>query len=109
MTDSQSAETTMPPTAEQPHADRPDTETQPAETEESSVRTADVWRYIAWGGLAVCSLLAVFALLQLYSSVGDAIDIWVEPRHQPLMRAAFNLTVLLGSLIGVSLLVRELS
>ena len=70
---------------------------------------SDVWRLLAWGALAICSLLAVFALVQLYGSVTEAIDLWVEPRHQPLMHAAFNLVVLLGSLIGISLLVRELN
>lgn len=66
-------------------------------------------RYLTWGALGVCSLLAVFALIQFYGSVADTIDLWVDPKYQPLMRAAFNLAVLLGSLIGVSLLVRELS
>ncbi|WP_440763839.1 hypothetical protein [Natronorubrum sp. DTA7] len=66
-------------------------------------------RYLAWGALCVCSLLAVFALIQFYGSATDAIDLWVDPKYQPLMRAAFNLVVLLASLIGVSLLVSELS
>ncbi|WP_436345130.1 hypothetical protein [Natronorubrum sp. FCH18a] len=66
-------------------------------------------RYLAWGALGVCSLLAVFALVQFYGSATDAIDLWVDPKYQPLMRAAFNLAVLLTSLIGVSLLVGELS
>lgn len=65
-------------------------------------------RYIAWGALGICSLLAVFALIQFYGSVTDAIDLWVDPKYQPLIRAAFNLAVLLTSLIGVSLLTREL-
>ncbi len=66
-------------------------------------------RYLAWGALGVCSLLAVFALIQFYGSATDAIELWVDPNYQPLMHAAFNLIVLLASLIGVSLLVTELS
>ncbi|MBZ6494176.1 hypothetical protein [Natrinema longum] len=66
-------------------------------------------RYIAWGALAICSLLAVVALIRFYGSVTAAIDLWVDPKYQPLIHAAFNLTVLLTSLIGVSLLVRELT
>lgn len=66
-------------------------------------------RYLAWGGLGVCSLLAVFALIRFYGSVGATIDLWVDSKYQPIIRAAFNLAVLLTSLIGVSLLVRELS
>ncbi len=72
-------------------------------------QSSTVRRYLAWGTLAVCSLLALFALVQFYGSMTAAIDLWVEPRHQPLMRAAFNLVVLLASLVGVSLVVRELS
>ncbi|AEH36600.1 hypothetical protein [Halopiger xanaduensis] len=67
-----------------------------------------ILRYLTWAALGVCSLLAVYALFQFYGSVTETIDLWVEPRHQPLMHAAFNLVVLLGSLIGISLLVREL-
>ncbi|WP_049927968.1 DUF7490 domain-containing protein [Halopiger goleimassiliensis] len=84
-------------------------------TGSSSTRAAgpdlpeDVRTYVAWGGLAICSLFAIFAVSQLYGSVTEAIHIWVEPRHQPLIEAAFNLVVLLGSLIGISLGVRELS
>lgn len=65
--------------------------------------------YLTWGALGVCSLLAVFALVQFYGSVTATIDLWVDARYQPVMRAAFNLAVLLASLIGVSVLVRELS
>ncbi|WP_226480444.1 hypothetical protein [Natrinema amylolyticum] len=95
--------------------DRPDrgTETdptsEPADTTGFDPGSDRIRRSLAWGGLAVCSLLAVFALIQFYGSVADAIDLWVDPKYQPLIRAAFNLAVLLTSLIGVSLLVRELS
>ncbi|WP_226039290.1 hypothetical protein [Natrinema sp. DC36] len=65
-------------------------------------------RYLAWGALGICSLLAVFALIQFYGSVTETIELWVDPKYQPLIRAAFNLAVLLLSLIGVSLLAREL-
>ncbi|MDS0475360.1 hypothetical protein [Natrinema sp. 1APR25-10V2] len=68
-----------------------------------------VRRYLAWGALAVCSLLAIYALTQFYGSVTDTIDLWVDPKYQPPIRAAFNLAVLLSSLIGVSLVVRELN
>ncbi|QSW99931.1 hypothetical protein [Haloterrigena alkaliphila] len=68
-----------------------------------------VRRYLAWAALGICSILAVFALIQFYGSVTAAIDLWVAPKYQPLMGAAFNLAVLLASLIGVSLVVRELN
>lgn len=68
-----------------------------------------VRRYLAWGALAVCSLLAIYALTQFYGSVTDTIELWIDPKYQPPIRAAFNLAVLLSSLIGVSLVVRELN
>ena len=72
-------------------------------------RSETVRRYLTWGALALCSVVAVFAVIQFYASVADAIELWVDPKYQPLMGAAFNLAVLLASLIGVSLLVRELN
>ncbi|WP_265108529.1 hypothetical protein [Halosolutus halophilus] len=98
------ADSTIDPDDESP-ADRP----QPEPDDGVDLQSSTVRRYLAWGALGVCSVLALFALVQFYGSVADAIDLWIEPRHQPLMRAAFNLVVLLASLTGVSLIVRELS
>ncbi|ARS90568.1 hypothetical protein [Natrarchaeobaculum aegyptiacum] len=69
----------------------------------------DVRRLLAWGALAICSLLVVVAVIQFYGSVTDAIDLWIDSRHQPIAQAAFNLVVVLLSLIGISALLRELS
>ncbi|MFP8958935.1 hypothetical protein ACLI4Y_19745 [Natrialbaceae archaeon A-CW3] len=69
---------------------------------------SELVRYLLWGSLGVCSLLALFALLQFYASVGDAIDIWIAPEYQPLASAAFNLAVLFAALAGVSVIAREL-
>ncbi|OAQ52397.1 gamma-glutamylcyclotransferase [Natrinema mahii] len=55
------------------------------------------------------ALDALVALIRFYGSVTDAIDLWVDPKYRPLVHAAFTLTLLLTSLIGVSVLVRELS
>ncbi|MCU4740978.1 hypothetical protein OB955_13240 [Halobacteria archaeon AArc-m2/3/4] len=68
-----------------------------------------VRQYLAWAALAVLSMLAVVALVQFYSSVGAAIDLWIASEYQPIMRAAFNLAVLLLAGGGISWLVRELS
>ena len=100
-------DTTAPDTTTESPADRPPERTRSAGG--PAVGPNDIWRTLGWIALAVCSLLAVFAVVQFYGSVTEAIDLWVEPRHRPLMHAAFNLIVLLGSLVGISLLVRELS
>lgn len=81
----------------------------PGEISETPLGSEKMRRYLAWGALGLCAVLALIATFQFYWSVGTAIDLWVDERFQPLMRAAFNLVVLLGSLIGISLLVRELS
>lgn len=103
--DESHADRSQPDPDENPHADR----SRPEPENGIDLQSSTVRRYLAWGALGVCSVLALFALVQFYGSVADAIDLWVEPRHQPLMRAAFNLVVLLASLAGVSLVVRELN
>lgn len=70
---------------------------------------SEVRRYLAWGGLGVCSLVALVGLVQFYGSVASVIDIWVAPKYEPMARAAFNLAVLLLGIAGVSWSVRELS
>ncbi|RQG96553.1 hypothetical protein [Natrarchaeobius chitinivorans] len=91
------------------NADRSRSRTGSPDGGDSGLGSGRVRQFLAWAGLAICSLLAFVALIQFYWSVTAAIDLWVEPRHQPLIHAAFNLVVMFGSLIGISLLVRELS
>lgn len=59
--------------------------------------------------LGLFTLLAVVAVLQLYLSVGSAINTFISRQYRPLFRAAFNLVVLLAAGIGISWTVRELS
>lgn len=97
-----------------PPTDQMNSQSDVSATAESSTDTGfdpgpeTVQRYLMWGALGICSLLAVFALIQFYGSVTKTIDLWVDPKFQPMIHAAFNLAVLLLSLIGVSWLVREL-
>lgn len=118
MTDTPTRPTTEPSIdsdAEQPTDESSQqTDASPTQTGSSAAAGFDpgsetVRRYLAWGALAVCSLLAIYALTQFYGSVTDTIELWVDPKYQPPIRAAFNLAVLLSSLIGVSLVVRELN
>jgi uncharacterized membrane protein YqjE len=59
--------------------------------------------------LALFTLLAVVAVIQLYTSVGAIINTFIAHEYRPLFRAAFNLVVLLVAGIGISWTVRELS
>jgi len=60
--------------------------------------------YLLWGTVAVLFLVGVVAFVGLYRSVGSIIDIWIAPDFQPLVRAAFNLTVVLVCALGLSVL-----
>jgi len=63
---------------------------------------------VYWGGLVICGLLAVVALISFYTSMLDVIRTWVDPEYRSLFRSAFSLVVLVGAVLGVSLTVREL-
>lgn len=78
-------------------------------TAEPLPNATDVTTYVLWGALALCVLVAVYALLQFYASAMAAIGVWVDSRYRPLFEAAFNLAVLLAAATGVSLVVRRLS
>lgn len=65
--------------------------------------------YVYWGGLVICSILAVVALFNFYSNATQAISTWVESEYEPIVQSAFALVVLLAALVGVSLTVRKLS
>lgn len=82
------------------------------ERRRTSVTTSngrDVVEYVYWGGLIVCSILALVALFDFYTSATQAISLWVEPKYEPIIQSLFALVVLLAGLVGVSLTVRELS
>ena len=68
-----------------------------------------VVEYVYWGGLVVCSILAVVALFNFYTNATHAISVWVEAKYEPIIQSLFALVVLLAALVGVSLTVRELS
>jgi uncharacterized membrane protein len=72
-------------------------------------RGRDVIDYVYWGGLIVCSILALVALFHFYTNATQAISLWVESKYEPIVQSMFALAVLLAGLIGVSLTVRELS
>lgn len=84
----------------------PNTDTEIAD---ESATDLSLRRNLYRAGLALFTLLAVVAVIQLYSSVNSIINIFIVNEYQPLFRAAFNLVVLLVSGIGISWSVSELS
>jgi len=83
------------------------TEDEPSTTE--SIADKDLHELLLRGALVVFSIIALLALLQLYSSIGAVINEWVSRQYRPLFRAALNLVILLGAGIGISLVIRELT
>jgi len=77
--------------------------------ERVSLLDRDPRELIYWAGLLTCGLLALVALVSLYTSVLDVIRTWVDPEYRSLFRSAFSLVVLVVAVVGVSLTVRELS
>ncbi len=75
--------TPQPDTSIRSTTDRPEPRADSRNEGGSRLRPANVRRLLAWGALVVCSLLATYALLRFYGSVSAAIDLWIEPRHQP--------------------------
>jgi hypothetical protein len=77
--------------------------------ESSGPSKRNVFAYLQWAGLVLCSLLVVVAGLRVYWGVGAFISLWVAPRFEPLVTAGFNLAVLLVAAYGVALLSRRLT
>ncbi|NEU56066.1 hypothetical protein [Halorussus sp. MSC15.2] len=81
-----------------------DTEMPEESTTDFEIRT-NLYR----AALGLFVLLAVVAVVQLYTSANASINTFVAHEYRPLFRMAFNLVVLLVSAIGISWTVRELS
>jgi hypothetical protein len=63
--------------------------------------------YLELGALALFSLLGAIAALMFYVSASSALNEFVTPTYQPVFQAGFNLVILLGAAIGISLIVRH--
>ncbi len=120
MTETATEDETMTETATE---DGPMTETAPDET---MTKTADddeslddrryalsdtsrPLRALEWVALGVLSLLAIYALIQFYGSVSEAISLWIAAEYEPLFQAGFNLVVLLVAVVGTLRLVERIA
>lgn len=83
-----------------------ETTSDPAEGDAAESRLAE---YLLKGALVLLALLALVATLQFYLSTQTAIGRWVEHEYRPIFLAAFNLVVLLGSGIGITIVLRRLT
>ncbi|RDZ63498.1 hypothetical protein C5B90_10150 [Haloferax sp. Atlit-12N] len=66
-------------------------------------------RYLDYAVLAGLLLLALIAALQFYLNASQTITTWVNPEYRAPFQAAFNLVLLLGAALGVSVQLRRLA
>jgi len=78
------------------------------ETGDSLLRGRSAVEYLYWGTFATLLVLALLATLRFYDSASRAIRIWIASDWVPVFQAAFNLAVVFGCAIGLSLLVRRM-
>ena len=69
----------------------------------------DFARYVNYVALAALVVLALVAGTQFYVAVSGTITEWVAEEYRSIVRAAFNLAVLLIAAAGISWQVRRLT
>jgi len=79
------------------------------DTDTDRLANRDAVTYLYWAALAMLGLLAAIALVQFYLSASRAVSVWVNREYRPVFQAMFNLVVLLGAGVGVSLVLRRLT
>ncbi|WP_411964094.1 hypothetical protein [Haloferax sp. YSMS24] len=84
----------------------PDADTSDTENREFAER---VRRYLDYAVLAGLLLLALIAALQFYLNATQTITTWVNPEFRAPFQAAFNLVLLLGAALGISIQIRRLT
>ncbi|RLM31772.1 hypothetical protein DVK01_21355, partial [Haloarcula sp. Atlit-120R] len=66
-------------------------------------------RYLDYAVLAGLLLRALIAALQFYLNASQIISTWVNPEFRPIFHAAFNVVLLLGAALGISVQLRRLT
>ncbi|WP_416840785.1 hypothetical protein [Haloferax sp. DFSO52] len=86
----------------------PDPDEDPTDRENREF-SARVRRYLDYAVLAGLLLLALIAALQFYLNASQTISTWVNPEFRAPFQAAFNLVLLLGAALGISIQLRRLT
>lgn len=92
-----------------PEAGEAGTEAEAEPDADGLVDAARARRLFDYAVAAGLFLLALVAVVGLYTAVSSAIATWVTPEFRPLFRAAFNLVVLLGAGAGLAHQARRLT
>jgi hypothetical protein len=80
-------------------------ETTTPEVESEAGATSDasrVRRFLDYALFAALTVVALVAVVGLYTAVSAAISTWVTSEFRPLFRAVFNLVVLLLAVAGIA-------
>lgn len=101
-----STETTQAQQAQTKTAPDPDEDPTDSENREFAERLR---RYLDYAVLAGLLLLALIAALQFYLNATQTITTWVNPEFRAPFQAAFNLVLLLGAALGISVQLRRLT
>ena len=104
MTDSESESDAIP----EAEPESTDEEWEVTEDDESRLVGEDATHYLYWGAFVTLLVLALLSTVRFYLSASDAIGIWVAPDFVPVFQAVFNLAVVLGCAVGLSVLVRRM-
>lgn len=67
-----------------------------------------VIRFLKWGGLLTLGILAVVAVIGLYTSLGAIIDIWIARQYRPIARTGLNFGVLAAAIAGIVAIIRRM-
>ena len=79
-----------------------------AQSGEKSVATTNrLRRYLDRALLVAFLVLAAVAALQFYFQIGAAIEVWISEPYEPVVKAGFNLAVLLFAAAGLSYQLRR--
>lgn len=72
---------------------------------DSTVVTDSMRRYLYRGTFAVLAVIALVATVQFYLNASRVISVWIAPDYRPLFQAVFNLTIVLGCVLALTVLV----
>jgi len=74
----------------------------------SRVSGSKLVTYVEYAAFGILCLLALVATFRFYFAVSEAVQVWFSDDFVPVFQAVFNLVVLVGCALGISVLVRRL-
>lgn len=79
----------------------------PDRNESSGDRRNRIVRFVELGSIMLLSLIALVAVVGIYTNASAAINVWFAPAYRPIFQTGFNVVVLGIVGIGISVLLRR--